>query len=285
MNLASWVIYTVLTVLGGVLAGGLLTGIDRKLTARLQNRVGPPLLQPFYDVVKLWNKDRIVVNPMQLLYAHTYLFFTAASLVLLVLGRDLLMILFVSAFASVALVLGGYSVDSPYSQIASQREMIQLAAAEPVLILAVVGAFLTTGDFTVSAIAGHPTPLLFSLPLVFLSLLLAVGIKLRKSPFDLSTVPHHAHQEVVRGVLTEFSGPYLALIEVGQWLELVFFLFFAGLFWATDLRLAVGLGLFTFFLELVVDNISARYTWSWLLKTAWVGGIGLAAVNIAWLYL
>jgi ech hydrogenase subunit B len=281
----SWSAVTIATVFGGFLLGGFLTGIDRKLTARMQNRVGPPIVQPFFDVIKLWGKERVMVNPMQLLYANTYLFFSVASLVLLILGWDLLMILFISAFASVALVLGGYSVESPYARIASQREIIQIAAAEPVLVLAMVGMFLVTGDFTAAAIPEHPRPLLVDLPLVFVALLIAIGIKLRKSPFDVSTSAHHAHQELVRGIYTEFAGPTLAVLEVGHWFEMIFFLVFLGLFWAPDWRIAGLLLTSTFILELLVDNISARYTWSWLLKVAWVGGMGLAAVNVAWLYL
>ena len=55
--------------------GGLLDGIDRKITARMQGRVGPPILQPFYDVTKLFNKQLLDVYRMQGLMVLTYLFF------------------------------------------------------------------------------------------------------------------------------------------------------------------------------------------------------------------
>ncbi len=58
-------------------------------------------------------------------------------------------------------------------------------------------------------------------------------IKLRKSPFDLSTC-HHAHQELVKGLLTDYSGPFLALTEMAHWFEVVLLLGLCTLFWATS---------------------------------------------------
>lgn len=180
-----WV--TLATVVAAPVVGGLLTGIDRKLTARLQNRVGPPIWQPFYDLIKLWGKERITVNQVQLLYAYAHLFFMIASLVGLMLGQDLLMILFIFAFSSVSLILGGFSVRSPYSRIGSQREIMQLMAYEPVLVLMAIGIYLATGSFFVHDILASGTPLLYSLPLVFAAYAVILVVKLRKSPFDLST--------------------------------------------------------------------------------------------------
>ena len=68
---------------------------------------------------------------------------------------------------------------------------------------------------------------------MFIVLGYALTIKLRKSPFDISAC-HHAHQEVVRGVYTEYSGPYLALIEIAHWYEVILVLGFCALFWATS---------------------------------------------------
>jgi formate hydrogenlyase subunit 4 len=193
--------------------GGLLSGLDRRITASLQGRVGPPLLQPFYDVMKLWGKEPIAVNRLQLLYAYVFVAFSALTTVLLALRQDLLMILFVLTVASLALILGGLSVQSPYSRIGGYREILEVLAYEPVLVLMVAGIYLATGSFGVGSVFKQTGPLLFRLPLLFLAFLTILPIKLRKSPFDLSS-SHHAHQEIVRGVTTEYSGPYLALIEI-----------------------------------------------------------------------
>jgi len=108
-------------------------------------------------------------------------------------------------------------------------------------------------------------------------------IKLRKSPFDFSS-SHHAHQELVRGMLTEFSGPQLALIELAHWYELILLMGFIFVFFATNIYIAVGIVIFSFFLEILIDNISARLNWSFMFKSSWIIGIILCTVNILLLH-
>jgi formate hydrogenlyase subunit 4 len=263
--------------------GGLLGGLDRKVTARLQGRRGPPITQPFYDFLKLWGKERIVAGRFQNAFPWVYLLSVVTSLVLIALGQDLLVMLFVLALGSSALIVGGFAVKSPYSQLGSQRELLQLLAYEPVLILMAVAIFFVSGSFEVSKIVEAPEPLLFSLPLVALAMLPVIGIKLRKSPFDIST-SHHAHQETVRGVLTEFSGRQLALIELTHWYEAVLLVALVGLFWAQNPLAASLLGSAFFYAAVLWDNVAARMTWSWMLKFTWAFGVGLAVVNLAWLW-
>jgi len=259
--------------------GGLLSGIDRIITARMQGRVGPPVLQPFYDVFKLLGKERFLVNQRQVLWAIGYLALIITSLAMLCLGSDLLVIVFVMAFAAICFVLGGLSTKSPYSHIGSQRELLQMLSYEPVLILLAIGVFMQNQSFLVKDIFARPEPLLFSLPLVFIAVLLILTIKMRKSPFDLSTC-HHAHQELVQGITTEYSGPYLALIELTHWYELVLVLGLVVLFWAQPVWAGLLLALAAFFIELVIDNICARMTWSWMVKLTWTVGIILCLVNL-----
>lgn len=280
--------YAVLTVLATIVlspfVGGLLFGIDRKLTARLQGRYGPPIVQPFYDFLKLWAKSRIVVNQSQMMYVYGYLLFTVTALCLLALRQDLLITIFVLAFGAVSLIMGAFAVKSPYANFGAQREILQMVAYEPILMLAAVAIYLQTGSFMVADIFKLEQPLLFSLPLVFVALLIILTIKMRKSPFDISASAH-AHQEIVRGIYTEYSGPYLALIELTHWYELVLVLGIIGLFWATSVWAAVALALAAFLLEVVVDNVEARMTWPWMIKFVWSTGISLSVVNIAVLYL
>jgi ech hydrogenase subunit B len=268
-----------LVLVAAPVLGGLLSGIDRIITARMQGRVGPPVLQPFYDVFKLLGKERFLVNQRQVLWAIGYLGLIITSLAMLCLGSDLLVIVFVMAFAAICFVLGGLSTKSPYSHIGSQRELLQMLSYEPVLILLAIGVFMQNQSFLVKDIFARPEPLLFSLPLVFIAVLLILTIKMRKSPFDLSTC-HHAHQELVQGITTEYSGPYLALIELTHWYELVLVLGLVVLFWAQPLWAGLLLALVAFFIELVIDNICARMTWSWMVKLTWTVGIILCLVNL-----
>jgi len=278
------ILIALLVLVGAPIVGGLLTGVDRVLTARMQGRVGPPVLQPFYDFFKLLGKEPIIVNQRQVLWAMGYLAVIIACLVMFALGQDLLIIVFLMALAAICLVLGGYSAKSPYSHIGSQRELLQMLAYEPVLILMAVGVYLQNGTFMLSSIWENQEPLLTSLPLLFVALLIILTIKMRKSPFDLST-SHHAHQELVKGITTEYSGPYLAIIELTHWYELVLVLGFVVMFWAHPLWIGLLIGAAAFLLELLIDNISARMTWSWMLKLTWTVGILLCVVNLGYLFI
>jgi len=264
--------------------GGLVAGLDRKVTARLQGRYGPPILQPFYDVLKLFGKEKMIVNYWQIVCAYMYLAANVLTVVLLALQSDLLLIFFVLAVGGVFLVIGALAAESPYSQIGAQRELIQMLTYEPLLILVFVGIYLETGSFKISEIiANYHQPLLISLPLLFVVMGYAFVIKLKKSPFDIAT-SHHAHQEIVKGVLTEYSGPYLGLIEISHWYETAFILGLCALFWHTNyLWMAVLVGA-TYFGEVLVDNICARLTWRWMLPHAWTGGLIMSFANYFWIF-
>src|SRR5690606_5621843 len=211
----------VLFLLLAPIAGGLIAGIDRKLAARMQGRVGPPLLQPFYDVGKLFEKENVVVVTAQNFYVVAYLVFIALSGALFFAGGDLLLIVFAFTLAHVFLVLGAYAVHSPYSHIGAERELIQVMAYEPMIILAAVGLYMVCGSFYVADMVATTVPAILYLPGDFLGFAIILTIKLRKSPFDIST-SHHAHQEIVKGITTEFSGSTLGQIEIAHWYENIF---------------------------------------------------------------
>jgi ech hydrogenase subunit B len=265
------------------LVGGLLAGVDRRLTAWLQSRYGPPVLQPFYDVLKLFGKKKMVVNPWQALSAYVYLAAAVTSVFIFFMQGDLLLIFFVLTIGAVFLLVGALSAPSPYSQIGGQRELWQMLAYEPLLILVFVSMAMVTGSFRITAILDHPTPLLYELPLMFIVLGYVLTIKLRKSPFDISA-SQHAHQEIVRGVLTEYSGPHLALLEIAHWFEVVLVLCICSLFFATSALGVVILLAAAYFLEILIDNVMARMTWRWMLRSVLTVGLVLSLVNILWLY-
>ncbi|MEJ5251104.1 MAG: NADH-quinone oxidoreductase subunit H [Armatimonadota bacterium] len=272
------------TIMLAPLVGGLLVGIDRKLSARMQGRMGPPIIQPFYDLIKLFSKDALVSTKMQLVSVYVYLTSVVLSLVMLVLGQDLLVLLFVLALGSVSIILGAFSVRSPYSQLGAYRELLLLLSYEPLLALFVVGVYLATDSFMVRDIFSLEQPLLLTLPLFGLTQILVLAMKMNKSPFDISA-SHHAHQELVRGVLTEFSGPYLGIIELTHWYELVLLLGLTVLLWATNVWVGMALAIVSYLAVIVLDSITARMTWRWTLQVGWGIGIPLAVINLMTMYL
>jgi ech hydrogenase subunit B len=278
------VLTAVLVLIGAPIIGCLAAGIDRKLTARLQGRVGPPLLQPYYDVKKLLSKDNMIVNESQNLYVVVYVAFMILSLLMLVFKADILMIIFVYTISSIALIVGGMSTGSPYARIGSSREIMAILSYEPVLILYALAIYLVTGTFKLSAVLDASTPLLMYTPLIFIAMLFVLNIKLKKSPFDYST-SHHAHQELVKGMLTEYSGPGLAGIEIGHFYEYVFLTGLIFVFWTVNPLIGVLISIAAFLLVIVIDNITARVYWQWMLKLSWTLLLAISIVNIAFLYI
>jgi ech hydrogenase subunit B len=178
--------------------GGLITGIDRIISARMQGRQGPPLLQPFYDVIKLLSKESMEVNTVYRFYVYIALIFVIFSSVILLVGGDILIAIFSLTLSSTFFILGGYASNSPYSVIGSQREMLQLMAYEPMVLITGIGLYYANKSFFVRDIISTKIPAVVYLPGIFLGMLYILTFKLRKSPFDLS-MSHHGHQEIVKG--------------------------------------------------------------------------------------
>ncbi|MDA8124085.1 MAG: NADH-quinone oxidoreductase subunit H [Deltaproteobacteria bacterium] len=262
------------------LLGGLLAGVDRRITARMQGRVGPPILQPFYDVVKLFCKENLLVRRSQTVYIGFFLAFMVFTGAIFFAGEDLLLVIFSMTLASTFFVLAGYKGSSPYSAIGAERELLQIMAYEPMVLFYVIGIYMASRTFYVEQIAttAHPM-LILSLPGVFLGFLYVLTIKLRKSPFDLST-SHHGHQEVVKGITTEFTGPALGLIEITHWYENVLLLGLIALFFAPNLWLGALVSLLAYFLEIFIDNACARARWQMTVFSSWVVAAVLGFGNI-----
>ena len=269
MTPTAW-ISAALFVLLGPLLGGLLAGIDRRLTARMQARKGPPILQPFYDVLKLWDKETLVVARYQTLYLRRFVLFTIVSGVIFFLGGDLLLSLFALTVAGIFLCVAAYTTNSPYSIIGSERELLLMMAYEPMMILVPLGFFMLNGSFRVADILnGEPIHLLKLLG-IFIGFLFMLTIKLRKSPFHLS-MSHHGQQELVKGLTTDFTGRDLALVEIGHWYENTILLGWIYLFFAPfGAMIAVPLSLVIFFAEVLVDNTHARLKWGTAVKASWI---------------
>ena len=273
----------------GPVVGCLLSGIDRRITARMQSRIGPPLLQPWYDMRKLLLKENLVARRSQNFYVFFYLIFMIFTGALFFMGGDLLLVVFALTLASIFMVLGAYKASSPYSFIGAERELLQVMAYEPMLLLVIVGLYMITGSFKVEDILAfnhtaattkiHAPAILQGIGL-FLGLIYILTIKLRKSPFDLSS-SHHAHQELVRGLTVEFSGTAMAAIEIAHWYETVLVLGLVYLFLGAWWWIAIPATLLVFFLELVADNTCSRVKWQMAVKSSWIIAATLGVGNIA----
>jgi len=267
--------------------GGLLAGIDRVITARMQGRVGPPVIQPFYDVFKLIEKEGITVNRVQDFYVMCFFIFVVITGSLFFAGQNLLMVIFALTLASVFLVIAAYSSNSPYAQVGAERELLQIMSYEPMILITAIGFYLFTGSFYVNEIVTSERMSFLPLLGILLGYIYILTIKLRKSPFDLS-MSHHGHQELVKGLTTEISGRSLALIEVAHWYENVFLLGIVVLFFTNGAPSGIIIGvivcLIAYFFEILVDNSFARMKWEFTLNSSWIVASSLGFINIAVLY-
>lgn len=226
----------VLAVVGMTL-GLLYKGIDRKLAAHMQGRIGPPIKQPFLDVRKLFVKENIVpenaiswifnlVPVVGLVATITILLYLPiggfpALLDGIILGKgDLLVILYLLMVPSLAMVVGGFASGSPYATVGAQREMATMIAYEfPLAIIIISLAWRlslvqgTTHVFSLAAITATPLWGIVG-PLGFLGLIILLLTLVIVTPAELSKIPFdspEAETEIAGGLLVEYSGRNLAM--------------------------------------------------------------------------
>lgn len=271
------------------LAGCLLAGIDRKVSARMQRRQGPPVSQPWHDVRKLLAKERVTANSVQDFYVACYLLWIVVTGAMFFAGMDLLLVVFTLTLGETFLVLAAYSSGSPFAQIGAQREIYVAMAYEPMILIMAIGYYLISrgsdgGSFAVCDIWGCGTMAVVPMLGIFIGFLVILTMKLRKSPFDLS-MSHHAHQDIVRGVATEFSGRTYAMMEVSHWYENIMLLGMVGLFFAnggwTGLLIGAVVAVLVYILEIWIDNGFARMKWQTAIKVGWVASLILGLGNLA----
>lgn len=276
-------------VFGGVIAG-FLAGLDRKFSARMQGRKGPSVLQPFYDVGKLFSKETLALNHGQFVIAFSFLLLIVATGVLFFAGVDILLVFLALSTAAMFLVFAATSSNSAMSTMGAQREMMQMLAYEPMVLITAVGFYMATtimngtGSFKVmDIITKSDLPVILYLPGIFVGFVFMLTIKFRKSPFDIST-SHHAHQELVKGVTTDLSGRNLGMIELAHWYETTFLLGVVALFFLCNkwwsIPLAIVSTLIIYFIETIIDNVSARVKWELMVKLAWCVTIVCGGINL-----
>jgi ech hydrogenase subunit B len=266
----------VLLIVLAPLIGGLVYGFERIVKARMQRRIGPPLLQPFYDFLKLADKRKMMVHSAHAFLGIMHFASLWFALAVLLLGGDLILVIFLHLLSTALLILAGYSTRSIFSHLGANRTAISILAYEPVLIIIAVSIFILTGSFDTAVVYNWEEPLLFKMPLAFIALLLVLPIKLKKSPFDVA----EAHQEVTGGVELEFSGIFFEAVYTAKWLDYVFCYTLVFLFAGNNILLGIGLIIFTFFYLNALDNSSARVNYKQMLRFSLMVSFSLAFINL-----
>ncbi len=276
MTLEQMIITLVATILFAIISpilGCLLSGLDRIISARMQGRVGPPLLQPYYDIRKLLLKEKKSVNGIDSRYLSAALLFTAFAGGVFFSGGNLLMSIFLLAMANLLIIVAAYSTRSPYAEVGAHREILQVLSYEPMIILMAVAFSMKTHSFDVESVFYLDKPLIIFMIPIFIGFCYVLTIKLRKSPFDLAS-SHHAHQELVKGTTTEMSGSNLAKVEIIHMSETILFLGWVGMFFVNNsmisLVIAIIVALLIWFFEIIIDNNFARVKWQVMVASSWI---------------
>ncbi len=210
-------VFTALNIVLAYLLAPLLNGLERKIRARIQNRLGPSILQTFYDLAKLWQKPSLYTGRAQLLLLSAALvqLSIALSMIPTVFGTsisfvgDLIVLLYLITSSTVFLALAAASAGSVYTQLGCSREISVVMANELALAFIVTIIAIDRGGFALSKVLPSIdiSALRPSILIAIALLLLVVYMESSRLPFELA----EAEPEIVSGIMAEFSGRELAL--------------------------------------------------------------------------
>ena len=270
-------------------SGLLVFWLVRKVSALVQWRVGPPLLQPFYDVAKLMGKEILIPKDSQrAVFIGAPLVGLAGVLLLsTMLWRsnlselseaafvgDIIVAIYLMVLPSLALIMGSSASASPHATIGTSREMKLVMGYELPLVMAFIVVIVKTGGQLNLAEIAQQTPVLsISGMLAFLVSLMCIQAKLGFVPFDMA----EAETEIASGILMEYSGALLAVWQIMQAMMLValpMFLVtvFMGGVGASGWPLAAGIGKYVLVVVLIIliKNTNPRVRIDQAMKFFWV---------------
>jgi formate hydrogenlyase subunit 4 len=295
-------------------AGLLLCGIDRKLVAKMQKRVGPPILQPFYDFFKLCGKETIIpaaanktvflVAPLVGLAALVViqLFIPIFSFTAFSGMADVIVILYLLLIPAMSTIMGGAASGSPYAGVGLSREMVTVISCELPLVLVLlavgkaVGNALDTGlCFSLSTIAAYQVnngSLITHVSMIpaAIAFLMVIPGETGNHPFDAA----EAETEICEGLLAEYSGAPLGVYKLSHAVKMLTMtsifvaLFFGGI--GTGIVIVDALIVFllcvivTGFSISAVHAVTARLKIEQVFKYYWtvVSGVALISLVLAW---
>jgi formate hydrogenlyase subunit 4 len=224
-------------------AAPLLTGYVRKLKAHLVGRQGPPLLQPYRDLLRLMRKEVVLAPSASWLFrAAPYLIFAAtwvaAALVptfatglLFSYTADMIAIVALLGSARFLLALAGLDVGTSFGGIGSSREMMIASLAEPAMLMVVFTVALLAGSTQLSSVAvfmqGPGVGLRVSLAMALVALVMVAIAENGRIPVD-NPATHLELTMVHEAMVLEYSGRHLAMIELASSLKLLLYVSVIG---------------------------------------------------------
>ncbi|MDP8247179.1 MAG: NADH-quinone oxidoreductase subunit H [Candidatus Tritonobacter lacicola] len=281
---------------------GLITSwYDRKLTARIQWRVGPPFLQPFFDFLKLLGKETIVpaaASRTTFIFAPLFGLASVGVVAAILMKQafypgtsfvgDLIVVIYFLAMPPAATIIGGFASGNPLASTGASREMKLILAYELPFILAIITAIIKTGTIEIGQIVSFQAAngsLALSLSG---ALALAVGFicmqaKLGFVPFDMA----EAETEIMAGTFIEYSGPLLAALKLTKFMMFTVMPCFLITLFMGGFSSGIIPGLLKYIvlvtLVVLVKNTNPRLRIDQAVRFFWgpVTGIAIAAIVLA----
>lgn len=291
-----------------------LAGMDRKLVAKMQRRVGPPITQPLWDYLKCCGKETIIprkANKTMFIWAPiigvatTFLIamlLPVGSVQIFKGSADIVVVLYLLTLASVTLIMGSAASGSPFAGVGLSREMVSMISYELplVLVLLAVGKVAGTGSalgvtFSFEQITSYQAvngPLILNISLLpaALAMLFVIPCEVGQQPFDID----EAETEICEGVLAEYSGRPLARFKMMHYIKMyIMSALFVALFLniqtgtvALDAVIFVVLCSVVTFVSMTLPHaITARFRVEQVFKFYWtfVAGLALISVVLIWI--
>lgn len=294
------------------IAGMLLAGIDRKLVARMQKRIGPPILQPFHDFMKLMGKETIIPRA-----ASKKVFLAApvvglASLIVTALFipifgfsafsgvADTIVILYLLTIPALCIIMGGAASGSPYAGVGISREMVAMMSYElPLIIVLLAVGKYAGGDgvtFSLAAISDYQfangaTITHWSIIPAAIAMLLVIPAEVGSHPFDVA----EAETELCEGPMVEYSGAPLGIFKLNHAIKIFIMTalftclfiggFTTGIVFLDAVVLVAICSVVTIVCMTLVNAVTARLKIECVFRFYWtvVTGLALLSLVLVWL--
>ena len=295
----------------GFVIGMFFNGFARKVTARIHNRVGPPIYQGYLDIFKLFAKRTNIshgwIFDLAALFsiagiALAFLFLPVAGLSLLSTDGDIFLILYLLAIPALGFALGAGASGNPNAAVGIMRALMTMLAYELPLVMVIVAMMVHYNTTSLAAIVAAQSNMHWALfiPVFFIGALvadMALQGMLMEKPFDIPIAPH----EIASGPLVEFGGKHLGALMLYKMMGIVVeTTLFVDLFLGGGVVLSVGqygwlayivnfivwfaLITFVFFLALLINAVFPRFRIEQALKFYWKYDALVALLILIWVF-
>jgi len=265
--------------------------LDRKITARLQWRKGPPFFQPYYDLKKLFQKEIIIPenSPSPILFLLSPLLalisVSLAGTILAVsvvfpsqsLVGDIIVFLYFLVLPQVLVIVGALASVNPYASIGASRELKLILSYELPFLIIILGRLLSARSLNIATLLVSPPAGFISQILFILVGIIVVAAKSGIVPFDIA----EAETELAGGIFIEYSGPLLALFKLSRMImTIILILFTSTVIWpGNGLFAVIGKFLLISIILIIIRNTNPRLRIDQIMRFFWFTVSGLAILG------